>query len=136
MFVRTLDGRPIKLMVVIDENSRECLAIHVARRIRGNDAIDFSLDLMEAHRIPEHIRSGTDAERVAKTLRNWLERLGTATTDITPRSSWKNGYCESLKGKIRDDLLNGELFYTIWETHVLTDQWWFFNNTKRPLRLR
>jgi len=132
VFDRTHDGRPIKLMVVIDEYTRECLAIHVARRIRGKDAIDVFADLMETHGIPEHIRSDNGPEMVAGKLRSWLGRLGTNTIYITPGSPWENGYCESFNGKLRDEFLNGELFYTLREAQVLTEQWRVFYNTERP----
>jgi len=132
VFDRTDDGRPIKLMVVIDEYTRQCLAVHVARRIRAKDAIDVFADLMEIHGIPEHIRSDNGPEMVAKHLRNWLARLGTRTIYITPGSPWENGYCESFNGKLRDELLNGELFYTLREAQVLIEQWRVFYNTKRP----
>lgn len=132
VFDRTDDGRPIKLMVVIDEYTRECLAIYVARRIRAKDAIDVFADLMEIHGIPEHIRSDNGPEMIAKCLRNWLDKLGTQTLYITPGSPWENGYCESFNGKLRDELLNGELFYTLREAQVLIEQWRVFYNTERP----
>jgi transposase InsO family protein len=132
VFDRTDDGRPIKLMVVIDEYSRQCLAIHVARRIRAKEAIDVFADLMEIHGIPEHIRADNGPEMVAKKLRAWLARLGTKTVYITPDSPWENGYCESFNGKLRDELLNGELFYTLREAQVLIEQWRVHYNTIRP----
>jgi len=132
VFDRTDDGRPIKLMVVIDEYSRQCLAIHVARRIRAKNAIDVFADLMEIHGIPEHIRADNGPEMVAKKLRAWLARLGTKTVYITPGSPWENGYCESFNGKLRDELLNGELFYTLGEAQVLIEQWRVHYNTIRP----
>lgn len=132
VFDRTVDGRPIKLMVVIDEYTRECLAVHVARRIRAKDAIDVFADLMEIHGIPEHIRSDNGPEMIAERLRNWLGRLGTKTIYITPGSPWENGYCESFNGKLRDELLNGELFYTLRGAQVLIEQWRVFYNTERP----
>ena len=132
VFDRTDDGRPIKLMVVIDEYSRQCLAIHIARRIRAKDAIDVFADLMEIHGIPEHIRADNGPEMVAKKLRAWLARLGTKTVYITPGSPWENGYCESFNGKLRDELLNGELFYTLREAQVLIEQWRVHYNTIRP----
>ena len=98
VFDRTHDGRPIKLMVVIDEYTRECLAIYVARRIRGKDAIDVFADLMETHGVPEHIRSDYRPEMISTQLRNWLARIGTGTLYITPGSPWENGYCESFNG--------------------------------------
>ena len=132
VFDRTDDGRPIKLMVVIDEYTRQCLAIHVARRVRAKDAIDVFADLMEIHGIPEHIRADNGPEMVAKKLRAWLTRLGTKTVYITPGSPWENGYCESFNGKLRDELLNGELFYTLREAQVLIEQWRVHYNTIRP----
>ncbi len=132
VFDRTDDGRPIKLMVVIDEYTRQCLAIHVARRIRSKNAIDVFADLMEIHGIPEHIRADNGPEMIAKGLRNWLQRLGTKTVYITPGSPWENGYCESFNGKLRDELLNGELFYTLREAQVLIEQWRVHYNTIRP----
>jgi transposase InsO family protein len=102
VFDRTDDVRPIKMMVVIDEYSRQCLAVHVARRIRAKDAIDVFAELMQTHGIPGHIRSDNGPEMVAKHLRNWLGRLGTQTLYITPGSPWENGYCESFNGKLRD----------------------------------
>ena len=119
-------------MVVIDEYTRQCLAIHVARRIRSKDAIDVFADLMEIHGIPEHIRADNGPEMIAKGLRNWLARLGTKTVYITPGSPWENGYCESFNGKLRDELLNGELFYTLREAQVLIEQWRVHYNTIRP----
>ncbi len=132
VFDRTEDGRPIKLMVVIDEYTRLCLAVHTARRIRTKDAIDVFADLMEIHGIPEYIRADNGPEMVAKRLRHWLGRLGTKTIYITPGSPWENGYCESFNGKLRDELLNGEIFYTRREAQVLIEQWRVHYNTIRP----
>ena len=86
----------MKLMVVIDEFTRECLAIYVARRIRARDALEVFADLMERHGVPHYIRSDNGPEMIAKRLRRWLKRLGTETIYITPSSPWENGYCESL----------------------------------------
>ena len=108
---------------VIDEYTRQCLAIHVARRIRARDAIDVFADLMEIHGIPEHIRSDNGPDMVAKRLRQWLARLGTKAVTIAPGSPWENGYCESFNGKLRDELLNGEIFYTLREAQVIIEQW-------------
>ena len=95
VFERTEDGRPIKLMVVIDEYTRQCLAIYAARRIRAKDAMEVFADLMSVHGIPEHIRSDNGPEMIAKNLRRWLARLGTKAIYITLGSPWENGYCES-----------------------------------------
>jgi transposase InsO family protein len=107
---RTDDGRPIKMMTLIDEYTRECLAIHVARRIRARDVIDILADVMQVRGVPEHLRSDNGPEMVAKVLRRWLTRLGTQSICISPGSPWENGYCESFNGRLRDELLNGELF--------------------------
>lgn len=93
--------RPIKLMAPIDEYTRECLAVHVARRLCGKDAIDVFADLMEIHGIPEQLQSDNGLETVGKKLRNWLGRLGTKAIYITPGSLWEKGYCESFSGKLR-----------------------------------
>ena len=89
-------------------------------------------DLMEIHGIPEHIRADNGPEMVAKRLRHWLARLGTKTIYITPGSPWENGYCESFNGKLRDEMLNGEIFYTLREAQVLIEQWRVHYNTIRP----
>jgi putative transposase len=132
VFIRTEDGRAVKLMVVLDEYTRECLAIHVARHIRANDALEVFAKLMTRHGVPEHIRSDNGPEMVAASLRRWLKRLGTSTIYITPGSPWENGYCESFNGKLRDELLNGELFYTLNEAQVIIETWRRHYNTVRP----
>jgi len=104
----------------------------VVRRIRAKDAIDVFADLMQVYGIPEQIRSNNGPEMIAKCLRTWLGRLGTQTLYITPGSPWENGYCESYNGKLRDELLNEELFYTLGEAQVLIEQWRVFYSTERP----
>lgn len=94
---RTDDGRPLKLMVVLDEWTRECLAIRVARRLRAPHVLEVFADLMEVHGVPAHLRSDNGPEMVATTLRGWLGRVGAGTLYITPGSPWENGYCESFK---------------------------------------
>lgn len=132
VFDRTRDGRTLKLMVVMDEYTRRCLAIHVARRIRAKDALDVFAQLMERHGIPEHIRSDNGPEMVAEELRNWLQHMGSRTAYIAPGSPWENGYCESFNGRMRDELLNGEIFYTLKEAQVVIEDWRKHYNTKRP----
>ena len=119
-------------MVVIDEFTRECLAIYVARRIRARDALEVFADLMERHGVPRYICSDNGPEMIAKVLRRWLKRLGTETIYITPGSPWENGYCESFNGKLRDELLNGEIFYTLKEAQVVIESWRRYYNTVRP----
>ena len=132
VFDRTHDGRTLKLMVVIDEYTRRCLAIHVARRIRSREALHVFAELMVEHGIPEHIRSDNGPEMVAKDLREWLEQIGSKSVFITPGSPWENGYCESFNGRMRDELLNGEIFYTLTEAQVVIEHWRKHYNTKRP----
>jgi len=129
---RTDDGRPLKMLTLIDEYTRECLAILVARRIRAHDVIDLFADVMQCRGVPEHIRSDNGPEMVAKKLRQWLANLGAKTLYITPGSPWENGYCESFNGRLRDELLNGEIFYTLREAQVLVERWRAFYNTRRP----
>lgn len=132
VFDRTRDGRTLKLMVVMDEFTRRCLAIHVARRIRSKDALEVFADLMVRHGVPEHVRSDNGPEMVAENLRNWLDNMGAKTAYITPGSPWENGYCESFNGRMRDELLNGEIFYTLKEAQVVIEHWRKHYNTRRP----
>ena len=132
VFDRTRDGRTLKLMVVMDEFTRRCLAIHVARRIRSKEALEVFADLMARHGIPKHIRSDNGPEMVAEELRNWLNNMGAKTAYITPGSPWENGYCESFNGRMQDELLNGEIFYTLKEAQVVIEYWRRHYNTKRP----
>ena len=119
-------------MVVIDEFTRECLAIYVARRIRARDALEVFADLMARHGVPRYSRSDKGPEMIAKRLRRGLKRLGTETIYITPGSPWENGYCESFNGKLRDELLNGEIFYTLKKAQVVIEHWRCHYNTIRP----
>ena len=129
---RTDDGRPIKMLTLIDEYTKECLAIHVARRIRANDVIDIFADVMVERGVPAFIRSDNGPEMVAKVLRNWLARVGTQTVYIMPGSPWENGYCESFNGKLRNELLDGEIFYTLREAQVVIGHWRWHYNRIRP----
>ncbi len=129
---RTDDGRAIKMLTLIDEHTKEALAIYPARRIRANDVIGIFADVMVERGVPEFIRSDNGPEMVAKTLRNWLARVGAKTLYIAPGSPWENGYNESFNGKLRNELLNGEIFYTLREAQVLIEQWRQHYNRVRP----
>ncbi len=111
----THDGRGIRMLTLIDEYTRESLAIRVERRLRSLDVIETVADAMLAHGIPEHIRSDNGPELVAIDVRKWLEGLGTRPLYIEPGSPWENGYCESFNSKLRDECLNGEIFYSVRE---------------------
>ena len=123
MAERTTDGRPLKILTVIDEYTRECLAIDVARKIRSENLIDRLADLFIRKGVPEHIRSDNGPEFTAEAVRDWLERLKVKTLYIEPGSPWENGYIESFNGKLRDELLDRELFDTLLEARVLTARW-------------
>ena len=129
---RTDDGRPIKILTVIDEYTRECLAIDVARQIRSQQVLERLADLFIRRGLPEHIRSDNGAEFTAHAVRRWLKRLGVGTLYIEPGSPWENGYIESFNGKLRDELLNGEVFDTLLEAKVLTERWRQEYNHTRP----
>jgi transposase InsO family protein len=132
MAARTEDGRPVKLLTIVDESTRECLAIDVARRLRSDDVLFRLADLFVQRGTPEHIRSDNGPEFAAKAVREWLHRMGVQTLFITPGSPWENGYIESFNGRLRDELLNRELFDTLWEVQVLVERWRQTYNRIRP----
>ena len=129
---RTHDGRALKLLTVLDEHTRECLATVVARKIRSHDVLEVLADLFVRHGPPEYLRSDNGPEFTAKLVRRWLGRVGVETLFIEPGSPWENGYNESFNGKLRDELLNGEIFYSLQEAKVLIEQWRREYNTVRP----
>jgi putative transposase len=129
---QTHDGRKLRLMTLIDEFTRECLAIRVARRINSFGILETMADIMLMRGVPEHIRSDNGAEMTAKVVRNWLTQVGAKTLFIEPGSPWENGYCESFNGKLRDELLNGEIFYSLKEAQIVIEQWRKHYNTVRP----
>jgi transposase InsO family protein len=132
MSCRTYDGRPIKLLTVVDEYTRECLAVVVDRQLRSDDVLDCLTDLFVTQGTPEHIRSDNGPEFTAKVVRRWLENIGVGTLYIEPGSPWENGYNESFNGKLRDELLNGEIFFTLKEAQVMVARWRRDYNTIRP----
>ena len=132
MIDRTANGRAFKILNIIDEYTRECLATLVARKIKSQDALDLLFDLFIIRGIPEHIRSDNGPEFTARAIRRWLSRLGVKTLFIEPGSPWENGYIESFNGKMRDELLNREIFFTLEEAEVLIEQWRREYNQVRP----
>ena len=129
---RTHDGKAFRMLTVIDEHSRECLAIHVQRQLKSDDVLAVLTDLFVTHGPPVHIRSDNGAEFTANAVRDWLGRMGVKTLYIEPGSPWENGYCESFNGKLRDELLNGEIFYSMKEAETLVERWRKHYNTIRP----
>lgn len=129
---RTHDGRAFRMLTVIDEFTRECLAIDVARRLTSEDVLERLSDLFIRRGVPEHIRSDNGAEFTATKVREWLQRIDVKTLYIEPGSPWENGYVESFNGKLRDELLEREIFDTLWEAKVLVERWRRDYNTVRP----
>ena len=129
---RTADGRPIRLLVIIDEHTRECLAIDVGRRLTSDDVLERLSWLMATRGVPAHIRSDNGPEMTARAVRDWLRKVGVKTLYIAPASPWENGYVESFNGKLRDELLDRERFDTLKEARVLIERWKRHYNTERP----
>jgi transposase InsO family protein len=129
---RTVDGRPLKMLTVIDEHARECLAIDVERRMGSIQVLERLADLFVERGAPAYIRSDNGPEFTAELIRSWLGRLDVETLFIEPGSPWENGYNESFNGRFRDEFLNGELFYTLKEAKILIERWRREYNEFRP----
>ncbi len=132
MIARTADGKVFKILNIIDEYTREYLAAVVKRKITSQEVIDKLFDLLILRGIPEHIRSDNGPEFTAKVVRKWLYGIGVKTAYIEPGSPWENGYIESFNGKMRDELLNREIFTRLIEAQVLIEQWRREYNQVRP----
>jgi len=129
---QTQDGRTFRMLTVVDEFTRQCLAIVTARKLNSDDVLHCLTELFTIHGPPEHIRSDNGSEFTAKAVRCWLGRIGVQTLYIEPGSPWENGYNESFNSKLRDELLNGEIFTTLGEAQVLIERWRRHYNTVRP----
>lgn len=129
---RTHDGRAFRMLTVVDEFTRECLAIDVARRLNSDDVLERLAWLMVTRGVPEHIRSDNGPEFTSRVVRRWLRRVGVKTLFIEPGSPWENGYVESFNGKLRDELLDREEFYSLREAKVLIERWRVHYNEVRP----
>ena len=129
---RTHNGRKFRMLNVIDEFTRECLAIRVDRRLKSTDVIDVLSDLFILRGVPGHVRSDNGPEFIARAVREWIAAVGARTAFIEPGSPWENGYCESFNSKLRDELLNGELFYSLAEARIVIESWRQHYNTQRP----
>ena len=128
----TKDGRVIKMLTIMDEHSRECLAIEVKRKLNSLDVLEVLAELFLKRGVPKYIRSDNGPEFIAKRLQDWFKTLSVSPLFITPGSPWENGYIESFNGRLRDELLNGEIFYTLKEAQVLIEKWRRNYNTIRP----
>lgn len=129
---RTHNGKPFRILNIIDEYTRECLATVVRRRFRAQDVLLVLADLFIERGCPTHIRSDNGPEFVAKKLVGWLENLKVGPLFIKPGSPWENGYCESFNGKMRYEILNGEIFYSLTEASIIIEEWRRNYNTIRP----
>ena len=116
----------------MDEYTRESLAMPVARRLNSEDVLQTLADVMVERGVPTYIRSDNGAEMTAHRVRDWLTAVGAKTLYIEPGSPWENGFNESYNGKLRDELLNGEIFYTLKEAQVLLEDWRRHFNRVRP----
>ena len=124
--------KAFRMLVVLDEFTRECLAIVVARKLGSDDVLACLTELFVPHGPPDHVRSDNGAEFVAASGRGWLGRVGVRTLFIEPGSPWEKGYCESLNGKLRDELLKVEIFSSLQEAQVLIERWRVPYTTRRP----
>ena len=120
------------MLNLIDEFTRECLAIRVDRKLRSTDVIDALSDQFILRGVPDHIRSDNGPEFVARAVRDWIAAVGARTAYIEPGSPWENGYCESFNARLRDELLNGEIFYSLAEAKIVIESWRQHYNTRRP----
>ena len=132
MMARTVEGKAFRILTLIDEYTRECLAILVDRRITSQNVIDQLFYLFILRGTPKYIRSDNGPEFTAKAVRNWLNNLEVITLFIEPGSPWENGYIESFNGKLRDELLNREIFVTLFEASILIEEWRKEYNQVRP----
>jgi len=129
---RTEDGRPLKWLSIVDEFTRENLALEVERSFRSTDVIDVLIHLMHVRGVPEHIRSDNGSEFIANALRTWLASASVQTLYIEPGAPWENGYAESFHSRLRDELLNAELFTSVAEAKHMSNLWRLAYNHRRP----
>ena len=129
---RTHAGRKYRMLNIVDEFTRECLAIRVARRLKAIDVVDVLCDLFILRGVPGHIRSDNGPEFIAKAVQDWISAVGAKTAYITPGSPWENGFIESFNARLRDELLDGEIFYSLREAEIVIESWRRHYNTVRP----
>jgi len=129
---RTHDGRKYRMLNIIDEFTRECLAIRINRKLNSTDVIDALSDLFILRGVPRYVRSDNGPEFIAKAVQDWIAAVGAKTAYIEPGSPWENGYCESFNSKLRDELLNGEIFYSLKEARIVIGSWRRHYNELRP----
>ena len=128
----THDGRKYRMLNIVDEFTHECLAIRIDRKLKSTDVIDVLSDLFILRGVPEHVRSDNGPEFVAKAVQEWIAAVGARTAYITPGSPWENGFIESFNARLRDELLDGEIFYSLKETRIVIESWRHHYNSVRP----
>ena len=129
---RTHDGRPYRILNIIDEFTKDALMMRVERKLNSTDVVDALTDLFILRGPPAFIRSDNGPEFIAQKVRDWIAAVGARTAYIEPGSPWENGYCESFNARFRDELLDGETFYTLREAQILIERWRRHYNTVRP----
>jgi len=130
---QTSDGRRLRLLNIVDEFTRQVLAIHVAPSITADHTVEVLEDLVETHGVaPTFIRSDNGPELTSHALADWCRFSGTGASFIEPGSPWQNAYVESLNSRIRDELLNQELFHTLLEAQILAEDWRIDHNRHHP----
>jgi transposase InsO family protein len=132
IFDRTTNGRVLKWFSVVDEYTRECLALEVDRRMASSEVIEVLVDLFAIRGVPGHIRSDNGPEFIARAIRGYLQRAEVQALYIEPGSPWENGYAESFQSRLRDELLSVEEFTSLWEAKVLAARWMLEYNHHRP----
>jgi transposase InsO family protein len=128
----THDGLKYRMLNIVDEFTHECLAIRIDRKLKSTDVIDVLSDLFIVRGVPEHVRSDNGPEFVAKAVQEWIATVGAKTAYITPGSPWENGFIESFNARLRDELLDGEIFYSLKEARTVIESWRHHYNTVRP----
>jgi len=129
---RLCSGKKIRLLTIIDEYTRKCFTIKINYQLKANDVLETLSNLFLSEGCPDYIRSDNGSEFTAKVLTDWLNTIKIKTAYITPGSPWENGYNERFNGILRDELLNGEIFYTLKEARIITEQWRQHYNQVRP----
>jgi putative transposase len=129
---RTSDGRPLKWLSIVDEYTRECLALEVGRSITAEKVIDVLIDLFHIRGVPQHIRSDNGPEFIAKAIRKWLQEASVEALYVEPGAPWENGYVESFHSRLRDELTNREEFTSLAEARYLAARWQLEYNHHRP----
>jgi transposase InsO family protein len=129
---RTAGGGPLKWLTIVDEFTRECLALKVERSIKADQVKDELIRLFMVRGVPDHIRSDNGPEFIARAIRSWLERAEVKTLYVEPGAPWENGYAEAFQSRLRDELLSAEEFRDVREAEALAQQWRRHYNRERP----